>query len=465
METLDNNLQITFCSGVGSVTGANFLLESKKVKILIDCGLIQGKPDSYAENIEDFLYDPKSIDFLFITHAHMDHIGRVGKLVKEGFKGVIYSTSETRELASVMIQDAIKVMNMKREGINLESKEEPLYDTPDFNRAMELWKTISYHKDIKINEEFSVYLKDAGHILGSAMYEFTFNLDGKNKKIVFTGDSGNSPTPLLEDTEKITDADYLILDSVYGDRNHESKEERDEKFKQVVIDTVKKGGTLVIPAFSVERTQVILYELNNLIESNLVPSVPVFLDSPLAIKVTEIYKHSSRLFNDAVKKEISSGDNIFNFPKLTVIHGREESENIIRTGGAKIIIAGSGMSSGGRVVAHEMHYLPDPNSTLLLMGYQALGTLGRKISEKPRQVEINGNLIPINARIESISGYSSHRDSDGLVSLVEGTASTVKKVFVVLGEPKSSMYLVQRLRDELEVDAVYPEHGVSYKLV
>lgn len=457
-----NELQITFWSGVGTVTGANFLLETRNTKILVDCGLMQGTKDSYIENKKAFPYDPKSVNFLFVTHAHMDHIGRVCKLVRDGFSGVIYSTKETKDLANVMIMDAIKVMATKEEFGNEDGvKEEPLYGIGDFNKAMALWRTIPYHTETKLNNEFDVYLKDAGHILGSSMYEFKY----RGKKVVFTGDSGNTPTPLLKDTEKITDADFLIVDSVYGDRNHEPKEERDNRFRQVIVDTINKKGAVIIPAFSVERTQVILYELNNLIEEKKIPSIPVYLDSPLALKVTDIYRHSTSDFNQQVKKEISGGDDIFNFPKLTIVHGREESENIVKTSNPKIIIAGSGMSSGGRIVGHEINFLPDPNSTVLLMGYQALGTLGRKIQEKPKEVEINGNMIPVKARIENITGYSSHKDSDGLVSLVENTKDTVKKVFVVMGEPKSSTFLVQRLRDELEVDAIYPERGIIYKLL
>jgi metallo-beta-lactamase family protein len=356
--------------------------------------------------------------------------------------------------------DAIKVMNMKEKQAVDGQKEAPLYELADFNKTMALWRTIPYHTDTKINDEFQVKLKDAGHILGSSMYEFTF----KGKKIVFTGDSGNSPAPLLKDTEKITEADYLVVDSVYGDRNHEDKDIRDEKFRRIVMETIEKKGALVIPAFSVERTQVVLYELNNLVEEKKIPSVPVFLDSPLGNKVTDIYKNYTTDFNSDVKKEISGGDNIFNFPKLTIVHGREESDDIVKTPNPKIIIAGSGMSSGGRVVGHEMHFLPDPNSTILLMGYQAIGTLGREIQNKPSEIEINGSLIPVKARIEMISGYSSHKDSDGIVNMVSDVAEKVKRVFVVMGEPKSSTFLVQRLRDELEVDAIYPERGIIYRL-
>ncbi|HEY4508886.1 MAG TPA: MBL fold metallo-hydrolase [Candidatus Paceibacterota bacterium] len=469
------SLQITFFGGVGTVTGANFLLESDKTKILIDCGLLQGTPESDQINRKPWGYDVSAVDFLFITHAHLDHIGRVCKLVRDGFRGVIYSTPETRELANVMLLDALKVMDTKsKEIIGGVHGQDPLYEMADFEKAFSLWKTIPYHVETKIGEDFSVYLKDAGHILGSSMYEFTYsprqrlgdeNLgDEKKTKVVFTGDSGNSPAPLLKDTEKITDADYLICDSVYGDRNHEPKDERDARFRQIVTETIQKGGPLVIPAFSIERTQVILYELNNLIEEGKIPSVPVFLDSPLGLKVTEIYSRDSADFNLAVQKEIKSGDNIFNFPKLSITHGSRDSQEIVNTPNPKIIIAGSGMSSGGRVVWHEMHFLPDPKATILLMGYQAVGTLGRRIQDKPSQIEIMGSMVPVRARIEMISGYSSHKDSDGIVAMVSDTAPTLKKVFVVMGEPKASTYLAQRLREELEVDAIYPERGRVYEL-
>ncbi len=460
-----NNLQITFWGGVETVTGANFLLESEKTKILVDCGLLQGTPESDQINREPWPYDVASIDFLFVTHAHLDHIGRVCKLVRDGFKGVIYSTPETRELANVMLLDTLKVMTMK--------STPPLYEMADFEKTFSLWKTIPYHVQTKISKDlpaqagFSVYLKDAGHILGSSMYEFTFSPRshlGQTRRVVFTGDSGNSPAPLLKDTEKITDADYLVCDSVYGDRNHEPKDERDAKFRQIVTETIQKGGALVIPAFSIERTQVILYELNNLIEEKKIPSVPVYLDSPLGLKMTEIYSRHSADFNQAVQKEIKDGDNIFNFPKLSITHGSRDSMEIVNTANPKIIIAGSGMSSGGRVVWHEMNFLPDPNATILLMGYQAIGTLGRKIQDKPSQIEINGQMIKVKARIEMISGYSSHKDSDEIVTMVSDTAKTVKKVFVVMGEPKASTYLAQRLHEELGVEAIYPERGKVYEL-
>lgn len=472
-------LNITFWGGVGSVTGANFILENKNTKIAIDCGLHQGTPEAWKENSKDFPYDPQKIDFLFITHAHMDHLGRVPKLVKDGFKGVIFSTPETLELARLMFEDALKVMQINTKEMSGDVLLEPLYDDKDVAETFSLWQSISYQTKKQITPEFSVFVMDAGHILGSAMYEFIYCLENsfptnhllstnflnnRQVRVVFTGDSGNSPAPLLKDTDKIIGTDYLVVDSVYGDRNHESKEDRDAKFRQIVEETISSGGALIIPAFSLERTQVILYELNNLIEENKIPSVPVFLDSPLGMKVTEIYKKMTKDFNSEVQREIKGGDDIFNFPKLHITHNSLDSKNIINTPNPKIIIAGSGMSSGGRVLHHEINFLPDPKSTLLLVGYQAIGTLGRELKDKPKEVEINGEIVPIRARIEMISGYSSHKDMDNLVEMVSDTAETVKKVFVVMGEPSASAFLAQRLHEYLDVNATYPEKGKSYEL-
>ncbi len=451
-----STLKLTFWGGVGSVTGANFLLQDEKTNILVDCGLLQGVAGSAEENAKPFPYNPAEMDFLFITHAHMDHIGRVPKLVRDGFAGTIYSTPETRELAEIMFADAVKVMDMnEREG-----KGKSLYTTDDANKAMSLWKSFVYDTDNTLTSTFSVRLLDAGHILGSSMYQFSHN----GKTIVFTGDSGNSPSPLLRDTEKITGADYLIIDSVYGDRNHEPKAERDARFAEIIQETITAGGALVMPMFSIERTQVVLYELNNMVEDGKIPAVPVFLDSPLALKVTEVYKHSTDLFNDAVQQEIKGGDDIFSFPKLKIVHSGYESQKVEDIPNPKIIMAGSGMSEGGRVVHHEMNFITDPKSTILLMGYQAVGTLGSRIQAKPNSIDIDGQTLPVRARIEMISGYSSHKDSEHLVEMVSDTAYSVKKVFVVMGEPKSSMFLVQRLRDYLDVDALYPERGKVYSI-
>ncbi len=448
-----NQLKLTFCGGVGQVTGANFLLENDSVKILIDCGLLQGVATANAWNSAKFFYNPAEIDMLFVTHAHLDHVGRIAKLVKDGFHGVIYSTPDTKSLAKLIMEDALAIMKreMAREGRG------PMYEMGDVERAHELWKTIPYHAHTEIPGGLSVYLKDAGHILGSAMIEFSY---GK-KKIVFTGDLGNSPTPLLKDTETITDPDYLVMESVYGDRNHEPVNERKEKLERIINESVTRGGTLVIPVFSIERTQVILYEMNSLVETGKIPRVPVFVDSPLAIKVTDIYKTATEHFKPEVQAEIAGGDDIFNFPKLQFTINREASEAIDRVSGPKIILAGAGMSNGGRITHHEMRYLPDPKSTILFVGYQSAGTLGREIQSGVKKIAIQGAKVPIRATVDTIYGYSSHKDSDHLVEFVSSTKDSVQKVFVVMGETKSALFLVQRLRDYLGVNAVHPELNES----
>lgn len=450
---------LIFCSGAGSVTGANFLLKTPGGRILVDCGMIQGPKEAEAHNRDPFAYDPSTIDVLIVTHAHLDHVGRIGKLVKEGFKGKIISTTVTKDLAELVMRDAAHLIAQSSKRDNVE----PIYNDGHVDQALTLWNTFDYHQTFEVVKGVSGYFKDAGHILGSSIVELGIDRKGgKPCKVVFTGDLGNSPSPILRDTENVEDADYMVIESVYGDRNHEPKEDRQAKLKRVIVDTFARKGTLVIPAFSVERTQVLLYEINDLIESKQIPSVPVFLDSPLGSKVTAIYHENTELFNPSAKDRIAGGDDIFDFPRLSYVDNDESSRSLGHNHSAKIIIAGSGMSMGGRVRRHEAEYLPDSNSTILLVGYQPLGTLGRSLQDKAREVSIDGVKIPVHARIESIFGYSAHKDSDHLVEFVEKGASTLKKVFVAMGEPKASLFLAQRLRDELDVNAVYPEVGKEY---
>src|SRR3989344_1433210 len=472
----DSKISITFYGGVEEVTGANFVLEIKNNnqshKIAIDCGLSQGSEFSSGKNREPFPYNPAEIETLLITHAHIDHIGRVPKFVRDGFKGRIISTPETRSLAEYMLADAERLMDeeSRRNGVL------PIYDKKDVEASMMLWQGIPYGESFEAIPGVNALARDAGHVLGSAMYE----LSVFNKKIVFTGDLGNSPSPLLRDTEVVNDADYLVMESVYGDRNHESKEESLVMLKEAILRTIKKGGTLLIPVFSLEKTQVLLYEMNYLVENNQIPEVPVFLDSPLAIKLTQIYKGSFNLFNEKARAVIKSGDDIFHFPKLRFTESRMESEVIKNTRSPKIIIAGSGMSTGGRIIGHERAYLSDSRNTILFIGYQAAGSLGRQIQEGVKNVSIDGQNVHVKAEIMAITGYSSHKDMDGLVEFVQKATESLElkpdasgrgadrkrrlKVFVVMGEPKASMFLAQRLHDYLGVEAVHPEEGETVEL-
>jgi metallo-beta-lactamase family protein len=453
----DGKLTLTFCGGVGSVTGANFLLTGPDgMSILVDCGLEQGTHDSDTHNHQDFIYNPKDCNFLLVTHAHLDHIGKIPKLVREGFRGTIYSTPETLELTKVMLDDALKITTQD----SAKKHVPPLYEEKDVIESFKNWKTIEYHKDFELAPNYSLYIKDSGHILGSAMFELTYKgeVNGKDytRKIVFTGDLGNSPTPLLHDTEKITDADYLVMESVYGDKNHEDTGVRLEKLKKALLDNYHRNGTLIIPSFSLEKTQEVLFEIHKLMESKELPEMRIYLDSPLALRVTEIYRRMKKDFNDEAIADSKRHD-IFAFPGLRISDTADQSRMIIKEPNPKVILAGSGMSNGGRVVHHEMDHLGDSNNTILFLGYQAVGTLGRKISEGNKEIEINGQKIKVKARIEKIDGYSSHKDSDHLVEFVNDTAKTVKKVFVVMGETNASLFLAQRLRDYDGVNAVHPE--------
>jgi len=447
---------ITFHGGVGEVTGANFLLDDKVsgLKILVDCGLFQSVKSFDEKNRDPFPYDPASIDYLFVTHAHLDHIGRIPKLIRDGFKGVIYSTPPTKEISEWSLRDGLNLFKREERG------EAAYFDLNDIKKAMELWQTVGYHQELKLKDDLSVYPKDAGHILGSTMYEFRRG----GKKFIFTGDLGNSPSPLLPDTEKIEDANYILMESVYGDRNHEDRSERRNILEDAIEDTFQAGGTLMIPAFSIERTQEILYEIESMMEESRIPLIPVFLDSPLGIEITGIYKKYSNYLNEKVREQIKKSDKVFHFPQLHETLKTEESKAIFQANPKKIVIAGSGMSTGGRILHHEQHYLPDPKSTLLLVGYQEIGSLGRLIQEGARSVRIMGQDIPINAKIVTIHGYSAHKDSDHLLQFVNDTRDTIKRVFVAMGETRASMFLAQRIRDYLGIDARCPAAGETLEI-
>ncbi len=456
-------LRITFYGGAGSVTGANFLLEEilpdgVGLKILFDCGLVQGRKLCDGINCEKFPYDPATIDYLIISHAHLDHIGRIPKLVRDGFKGRILSTPPTKEITEIMLIDSIGILEKEIRGTG----QKPLYNEEDVNRSMALWdEGILYHTEFNLGD-FKVRFLDAGHILGSMMTEIVY----RGKKIVYTGDLGNSPNVLLNDTDKVSDADYLIVESVYGDRNHEAHSMSRDMLEDAIENTVRAKGVLMIPAFSIEKTQEILFEIDRMMEESRIPLVKVFLDSPLAIKVTDIYKKYKSYFN---KEAIVAGMNgkeegMFAFPQLVRTLKTEESIAIKNQSNPKIIIAGSGMSNGGRILHHEKNYLPDRQSTLLVTGYQSANTLGRLIQEGAKSVRIMGEDVEVRAKIVAITGYSGHKGSDDLLDFVAHTADKVKQVFVVLGEPKSSTYLVQKIRDNLAVEATTPSYGESFEL-
>lgn len=443
-------LKLGFYGAAGEVTGSNHLVEGAGAKILIDCGFFQGVKVCDSKNNNPFLYDPSTIDALFVTHAHLDHIGRIPKLVNEGFKGVIYSTTPTRQIAKLMLEDTLNIIEREAKKDN----HEPLYREDAVVRALAQWKALPYDQDVVIGE-LHIRFRDAGHILGSAMLEIEHN----GKKLVYSGDLGNSPTPLLEDTKLLSGINYLVMEAVYGDRTHEDRAERVHLLENIIEDTVQRGGVLMIPAFSIERTQDLLYELNELVEGKKIPEIPVFVDSPLAIKVTEVYRESESYFNKETVADIRSGDDIFKFPKLRFTERAEDSIAIKDVPAPKIIIAGSGMSNGGRILHHERNYLSSPKNTLLLIGYQAVGTLGRALQEGVKTVRIFDEDVPVKAKIVAINGYSAHKDTNALLEFVGTMQDTVKKIFLVHAEPGVALFFAQRVRDYLGIDTRIPKEG------
>ncbi|MBI4085230.1 MAG: MBL fold metallo-hydrolase [Candidatus Liptonbacteria bacterium] len=443
-------MKITFHGGAKSVTGSNYLLELNGKKILIDCGMNQGTHFAERQNFEPFKYNPSEIEAVFITHAHIDHIGRLPKLLKEGFKGKVYSTPATKDFAELMLLDSEHILDKEaeREG------KQPLYNAEDVNNLVKTWEGVEYHRSIDI-KGFRVEFFDAGHILGSAI----IRVETEGNTVVFSGDLGNSPAPIIQPTEKLAEADYCLIESTYGNRIHEAIGRRQEELEDVIEETVNTGGTLMIPAFALERTQELLFHFHQLFESGRIPKVPVFIDSPLAIKLTSVYQKYEKNFNNRVLKMEHDGEDIFNFPGLRFTLTTEQSKEINDVPAPKIIIAGSGMSNGGRILHHEQRYLSDPKSTILFVGYQTVGSLGRRILGGEKTVRIFGEEVQIHCRIKEISAYSAHADQAQLLDWIKPMRLSLKKVFVVQGEEGSSEVLAQKIRDNYAVNAVVPEPG------
>lgn len=441
--------KLKFYGAAGEVTGSNHIVECGEVTLMIDCGFFQGVKVCDDKNNDRFPYSPATVDALFVSHAHLDHVGRIPKLMNEGFKGRIYSTGPTREIAKLMLEDTVRVIarEAKTDG------HEPLFNLSAVEKAFERWEAIPYGKDVIFKDGLQVRLRDAGHILGSAMVEMEKN----GKKLVYSGDLGNSPSPLMPDTAILEGVDYLVIEAVYGNRVHENATDRSIHLKRVIEETVARGGALMIPAFSIERTQDLLLELNEMVEGKMIPEIPVFVDSPLAIKVTKVFSDNTSFFNKEVQDDIRSGDDIFKFPKLRFTERSQDSIAIKSVPNPKIIIAGSGMSNGGRILHHEKNYLGDPKSTLLLVGYQAVGTMGRLLQEGIKSVRIFDEDVPVRAKVVMIEGYSAHKDMNALLEFVGGLQESLKKVFVVHAELGTGLFFAQRVRDYVGVDTVMPK--------
>lgn len=473
-------MKITFLGATKTVTGSNYLVEAAGKKFLVDCGMWQGKKELEEENFQEFEFNPADIDFMLLTHAHIDHSGRIPKLYNEGFKNKIYAHKATCDLCALMLPDSGHIQEMENEWKNRkrirkgQEPREPLYTAEQAARCLEIFEPVKYDEIIDITPEIHVRFNDAGHMLGSSIIEIWVNEDGKQTKTVFTGDLGNNDIPLLSEPTMIEDTDYLVMESTYGSRKHIKNEEKAEMFLDIVSETIDKKGTVVIPSFAVGRTQEILYELNKIKETKndeefmrkyeTLMKVPVYVDSPLAISATEVFKENMDLFDEETQEEISKGDNPLEFSGLKFTVTADESKALNENPEPCIIISASGMCEVGRIKHHLKHNLWNPNSCILFVGYQAPGTLGYSIVNGAEKVKIFGEEIAVNARVEYIEGYSGHADQDGLMNFIYSFIKKPKQIFLVHGEEESQEVLEQKIQNETNLQVLIPNYGDTYEV-
>lgn len=475
-------MKITFLGATQTVTGSNFLVEGAGKRFLVDCGLHQGKYEEELLNDEPFDYDVNSIDFMLLTHAHIDHSGRIPKLYKEGYRNPIYATKATCDLCSIMLPDSGHIQETENEIKNKKRKRngqkpiEPLYTVEDAENSMEVFREIEYDKIVQIDPNISVRYNDAGHMLGSSIIEVWITENNETKKIVFSGDIGNNDIPLLSSPTMIESADYLVMESTYGDRLHLKNDKKASMFLDVVSETLDNGGTVVIPSFAVGRTQEILFELDKIKEQrkndeafakeyDTLMKAKVYVDSPLATSATEVFEKNMDLFKPEVQEFIKRGDNPLDFPGLTFTQSVEESKALNMSTEPCIIISASGMCDVGRIKHHLKHNIWNPKSTILFVGYQAPGTLGRRIVDGEKKVKILGEEFAVKARVEYIEGYSGHADQEWLLNFVYSFNSKMPKhIFLVHGEPNAQETLKNKIEENTGIGVTIAKYGEEYAL-
>lgn len=473
-------MKITFLGATRMVTGSNFLVEAGGKKFLVDCGMYQGKKEYELENYRPFDFNPAEIDFMLLTHAHIDHSGRIPKLYNDGYKNPIYAHKATCDLCGIMLPDSGHIQEMESQWKNKKRERKgektypPLYTAEDAINCLELFTPVKYDEITQVAENIYVRFNDAGHMLGSSIIEIWATEDGKETKAVFTGDLGNNDIPLLDSPTMIDNCDYLVMESTYGSRLHMKNDKKAELFLDIVSETIDNGGTVVIPSFAVGRTQEILYELNQIKENTddeefikkykTLMKVPVYVDSPLAISATEVFKQNTNLFEDKIKEEMQHGDHPLEFPGLKFTQTADESKALNESQEPAIIISASGMCDVGRIKHHLKHNLWNPKNTILFVGYQAPGTLGYSIVNGAKKVTIFGEEIAVNARIEYIEGFSGHADQQWLMNFIYSFIEKPKHIFLVHGEQDSQDVLKNKILEDTGIGVSIPEFGETYEL-
>lgn len=451
-------LKLTPVGGADTVTGSNFLVETDKARVLIDCGLLQGRDFAESKMYDPFPFDVPSIDALLITHAHLDHIGRCPKLMREGFKGKVYATPPTIDLMDVMLHDSVGILTMEAKKAGLE----PMYTEDDIEAFLRLVEPLDYHTEREVAPGISAFLRHTGHILGSASIRLKEQESGAT--LALTGDIG-SPSPYLPHWEPIDDADVILMESVYGDRLHPNLEGRVPELRETLKQSMARGGVVLMPAFSIERSQLMLYEISNFFSAHELEPFRVYLDSPLAISATRVYeKWAGKYFNAEAQEETKREHSIFRFPFLDMTESKEDSQKIEEAPNPKLIMAGAGMSHGGRIGRWEELYLGDKNTTLLIVGYQAPGSPGRLLQEGVKKIRMGGRDLKVRAQVKTLSAWSAHADRDELLKFAESSLPNTKTFITALGEPSAQRFLAQRIHDYLGVQAIVPQEDASYEI-
>ncbi|MDP8220930.1 MAG: MBL fold metallo-hydrolase [Candidatus Stygibacter frigidus] len=460
--------KITFHGATGTVTGSRFQLEIDDKNIMVDCGMFQGMKENRRKNWEPFPVPPASFDHIFITHSHIDHCGFLPRFVKEGFHGRIISSKATADLCEVVLRDSAHLQEedakwANKKGFSKHSPAEPLYNGEDAEKTIPLFKPVFYGDIYQLSDNTRVKFHDSGHILGASLIDFKTTKNNTSRKILFSGDLGRPEIPVLNDPDQVYNVDYLILESTYGNRTH-SDVDAAADLERVINESHQRGGVLVIPAFSVGRTQTLLYLIRELEEDGKIPKMPVYVDSPMAIEALQIFNNHIQDFDLFARMQKMQGKDIFRTADLHICRSKEESISINDVKSNAIIISASGMVSGGRILHHLARTLPDSKNTVLLIGYQAEGTRGRTLQEKKETVTIHGKHVPITAKVEMIDGFSGHADYFEMLAWLMAFNKPPQKVFIVHGNPEASAAMADHIRKTYKWDVVVPVLGESFIL-
>lgn len=455
-------MRIQFLGAARTVTGSCYLVDTKESRFLVDCGLFQGSRELRERNYASFMFDPATIDFLILSHAHIDHSGMIPKLYRHGFRGPIYSTAATADLCEVMLPDSAHIQEMEVERINRKNKRagypeiSPIYTVKDAEDCLKLFRRAGYAETMTVTPEITVRFQDAGHILGSSLIEIWAQSEGQEIKLVFSGDVGNYNRPLMKDPTIIETADYLFLESTYGNRTHKPYKDMKDDFRDIIVRTIGRGGKVIIPAFAVERTQDLIYTLSVLVKEQALPKVPIIIDSPLAIRATEVFRRHLKELDSDTQDMIKSGYNPFEIPGLRYSMTSEESKSLNEMKGGAIIISASGMADAGRIKHHLKHNLWRPESAVVFVGYQAEGTLGRRILDGEKKVRIHGEDIQVRAQIYNLEGFSGHSDQDKLLRWVKRFRVGPGCIFIVHGETEASENLARLISEQTRIPTRIP---------